>query len=818
MLLNIWSDLRYAARRLRASPGFTAAAAATIALGVGINTGIFSVLNGVALQELPAPDADELISIHQIFDEATRQQRFRSGPVSNFSTSEYQTYRDSTQTLSGIMAFSRQTPVTLGGEAPQQTVGTLVTCNYFRVLQVPPALGPGFASDCDAAGAAPTVILGHDLWTTTFGADPAIVGRDVLLNQQPFTVVGVAPEGMRGVDMVTVSWFAPISASPLLGSFGDEYDNDGWSWLTLIGRKADDTTLRQVRAELNVIAARIDRQQSPRETRLDIERARRLSEPGPHLVTAGGVVIVAFGLVLLIACANVANLLLARATRQAREMAVRVSLGASRARIVQQLLSESILIAMIGGLLGSVLAIWFSQSLVVLALQATDAQRLAIAAVFDMRVFLFAFLVTLASGILFGLAPALRASKPDLHTATKVDGASHLSGGRLQSILLGVQIAVCMVLMISAGLLLRGLYATRTVEPGFDYEDVAVASFDFSGAGYDATRSATFQRELVDRVGSLPGVDAVARARFTPLSRGGGGIPVRLADQSQPLGIRFNNVSPGYFSVVGIPIVRGRTFTEAEVSGAAGAAIVTEATARRLWPNQDPVGQILIQGTADSPGNEPAEARIFQVVGVAQDAQITDIGEIPSDYIYFPSSQDTALQLIVRSEIGFPGTAAGIRAAAADFDPALIVRVDPLESNLDIWRSQAGLVSTLSLSLGALALILASVGVYGVVAFAVHRRLREIGIRMALGANERSILALMLKRTLRPVVVGALIGVVVTTAFTRVLSSVLFGVSPFDPVGMGGAALFVASVAVATAVLAALPATRSDPLISLRYE
>jgi predicted permease len=714
------------------------------------------------------------------------------------------------------MGFSGPTPVTLGGDAPQQIVGTLVTCNYFRVLQLSPVLGPGFPGDCDAAGAAPTVVLGHDLWNTAFGADPAIVGREVLLNQQAFTVVGVAPEGMRGVDMVAVSWFAPISTSPLLGRFGAEYSTDNWSWLSLIGRKADDMAFDQVRAELGVIAAQIDQQQPPNETRLDIARASRLSRPDPQLVAAGGVVIVAFGLVLLIACANVANLLLARATRQTREIAVRVSLGASRARVVQQLLAESVLIALIGGLLGSVLAMWFLQGLVALALEATEAQQLVVAAVFDMRVFSFAFLVTLASGILFGLAPALQASKPDLHTATKVDGASHLSRGRLQSILLGVQVAVCMVLMISAGLLLRGLYATQTVEPGFEFEDVAVASFDFTGAGYDAARAAAFQRQLVDRVDTFPGVDAVARARFTPLGRGGGGFPVRLSDQGQPLGVRFNNVSPGYFSLVGIPIVRGRTFAESDLSGGTGAVIVTEATARRLWPDRDSIGQTLMQASSDP--IESVEAPDYQVIGVAQDAQITEIGEFPSDYLYLPASPDEGLDLIVRSGSDFAATAAGIRSAAAELDSALIVRVSPLEANLDVWRSQAGLVSTLSLSLGALAPILASVGVYGVVAFAVHRRVREIGIRMALGANARSVLALMLKRTLRPVIVDALIGLVVTAAFTRVLSSVLFGVSPFDPVGMGGAAFFVASIAVAAAVLAAWPATRSDPLATLRYE
>ena len=659
MLANLWNDLRYAARRLTASPGFTAAAVATIALGVGVNTSIFSVMNGLLLRDLPAPDADELVSIHQLFDETTMRQRSRSGGVSDFSTSEYRRYRDGTRTLSGIMGYSRVGPgVTLGGDVPREIAGTFVTCNYFDVLRQIPALGAGFGDNCDAEGSSATVVLGHDLWTSAFGADPAIIGRTIILNRQPFTVVGVAPEGMRGVDMQPASYFAPISTQPLLNPSSTVYRAE-WSWLTLIGRRADDTRLDEVRAELGMIAARIDAEQSPRRTMLVVARARPSSpEDRAEALPTIIVVMTAFGLVLLIACANVANLLLARATGRSREIAVRVSLGASRARVVQQLLVESLVIAVIGGTLGALVAIWSAQGVVALALSALppDVPSLMIDAGADGRVLAFAVVLTLGSSALFGLAPALHSSKPDLHAAMKTDiGGMGRRAGRLQGTLLAGQVAISMVLMISAGLLLRGLYATQTVEPGFTYEDVAVASFDLSSAGYDAARAVAFQRQLAERVGSLPGIAGVAHVMTTPLTMGGGGFMARLPGQQQQLLISFNAVSANYFSLLGLPIVRGRTFTDAEITVASGGftgsgvMIVTEATARRFWPDQDPLGQTLIFG--ETP---------VQVVGVAKDAEITRIGGVPSDYAYFPADEAVQgrgrLQLLAKSRIDVAAT------------------------------------------------------------------------------------------------------------------------------------------------------------------
>jgi predicted permease len=369
-----------------------------------------------------------------------------------------------------------------------------------------------------------------------------------------------------------------------------------------------------------------------------------------------------------------------------------------------------------------------------------------------------------------------------------------------------------MVLMIAAGLLLRGLATTRNVDPGFAYENVAVASFDLTAAGYDAARAAAFQRQLAERVDALPGVE-VANATTTPLSPSSFSRIVRIGGQSQFFPLDYNEVSPTYFSLTGIPIVRGRTFTEIEVAEGS-ALIVTEATARRFWPGLDPIGQTIEIPVA------PRELVARQVVGVARDTQIQNIGEFPSAYAYLPPSEfgQPRLRLLAKSDVDFGALARSIRAVAAEIDPALVVRVAPLEQNLELWRSLAGISSTLATALGALALVLASVGIYGVVAYTVGRRAREIGIRMALGANARGVVALMLKRTMRPVVIGAVVGLAAAVGVSQVLSSVLFGVSPVDPIALLGAVIVVAGIAFAAATLPAQRAARVDPSRTLHYE
>ena len=817
MLSNVWTDVWYAARMFRRNPGFAAAAVAPIALGIGINTGIFSVLNSLALRELPAPDAAELVSVHQQLQGIT--QRRVHGARSLFSMPEYRAYRDGTGTLSGAMAYSMPWTLAMGGNAPQEIEALTVSCNYFDVLQLRLSIGPGFIpASCDAPNAAPAVVLSHDLWTRAFASDPDIVGKTIAINGHHVGIVGVTSEGFAGIDLLKVVLFASPSTIALIRPEENYRDDPHTSWLSVVGRRKKGVSLAQVRAELAVIANQIDQQQPGRTTTLTVAPATSMSLPEARrdLFSVATVVLTAFGLVLLIACANVANLLLARAAGRTREIAVRLSIGASRRRIIQQLLTESGMIALAGGVAGSILAWWSFRGLLAFLLSSLPGAipPLRIDATPDLTVLWFAVAITALTVLVFGLAPALQASKQDVQTALKQEmpGAGRRTAGWLRGMLVGAQVAVCMVLLISAGLLLRALYTVQTVDPGFDYRQVAVVSFDLRGRGPDQ-RTGAFERALLERIASLPGVEGVAAVDKTPLSPGRREGMVRLPGEDQWRETGVNGVSEDYFSVIGIPVVRGRTFTTADRGDSPRVAIISEATARRFWPGSDPVGRTLIMGLT------PNQEVSLEIVGIAKDAQVTGIAEADSTYVYLPAGPGTERGLeLVRSGMEFAGVATAIRALARELDPGVVVRVSRLEENLDFWRTVSQLVAGLSGSLGALALLLASVGVYGVVSYVVSRRRREVGIRMALGATARDVQRLIVRQTLRPVAVGALIGVAATAAASRVLQSVLFGVSPLDPVAFVGAPLFLLAIALAATLVPTRAAVRVDPMTTLRYE
>jgi predicted permease len=818
MPAKLWSDLRYSLRSLTRSPGFTLAAVVTIALGIGVNTGIFTVLNGVLFRDLPAPDAQELVSIQQTVEGGEFTGTSGDG---SFTLPGYRAYRDRAETLSGVLARSVPRETTLGGAAPQRIFGAIVSCDYFTVLEQPPVLGRGLATEDCTAGASPVVVLGHDIWTSAYQADPGVVGRTIELDRNRFTVVGIASEDTYGGTLLRTSYFAPLSTEPLLWPGQSRFEDDGHRWLYLIGRRADGTALGQVRAELTTIAAQIDQAEPGRSTTLTVERAT----PGglPHelggLATGGAIVLMtAFGLILLIACANIANLLLARGTARAREIGIRLSLGASRARIVRQLLTESVLISIAGGLAGSALALWSFQSLFALAVPSLVPPEVP-GFVFDLdfspdfRVLWYAFALTLATGIAFGLAPSLHVSKPDLNTVIKHDaggaGGSR-GGGRLRSALIGTQVAFSMVLMIATGLLLRGLQSTYTTDPGFEFRNVVHLSFGTDGAPDIVDRS------LMNEIAALPGVESVASTMQTPLGEARMGTTIRLPGESEyeARTAELERVTEDYFSLLEIPILRGRAFTEAEISNALAEVgvqpvIVSATTARKLWGDEDPIGRTLLRW--DPRGDVTSE-----VVGVVADAQLGALGRVEPHHVFEPGGPRG--ELLVRSGSDFATIASSLRALVLARDPSVAFRVLPLEGNLGYFRGVSAIVTTLSSGLGVLALVLASVGIYGVVAYSVTRRHREIGIRMALGAEPKNVLGLMLRRTMRPVVIGALIGLIAAVAVTRVLGVVLFGVSPADPIGLGGSALLVIGVALAAGVLAARPATRTEPTTALRYE
>jgi predicted permease len=660
-------------------------------------------------------------------------------------------------------------------------------------------------------------VLSDDLWRTRFGADPTIVGKSVSLNRGTFTVIGVAAPGFRGLDPWPSTFWAPVMMQKALEPDADLLLDDNTAWLALLGRMRPGVSLEEVRADLGVIAGRIDQQYPSRTTTLVIHRATFLGRPEERAVVfgIGAVVLAAVGLVLLIASANVANLLLARASARQKEIAIRLSIGGSRWRIVRQLLTESLLIAFLGGTLGSLVAFWSLEGIAryVLAHLPQGAPELMWNVSPDLHVWGYSLALTALTGIVFGLAPALHATRQDLSTAVRGEGGGltgKARGGKLRSTLVGVQVAVCMVLLIAAGLLMRGLYLAQTVDPGFEMKGITQAQYDLPSQGYSAEKVRAFQRELLARVSALPEVDQVEQAQVTPLGHQFLGTGMMLAGETQDRQFEFNVVSPGFFTMLGMPMVRGRAFTEAETQSDAPVLVITESTARRLWPRQDAIGKTL----------RGWEKKLYQVVGVVRDSQASHLGQTDGLFFYVPAGpkEQERLQLLVHSKGGDPATANGIREVARALDANLVVGVTKLEDNLEAWRTPSRIVAALSGVLGALALLLASVGVHGVVSYGVSQRIREIGIRMTLGAGGRDVMGLVLRQALRPVVIGALVGVIGCAAVSQVLSGVLYGIGSHDPIAFIGVPVFLLGVAFLASYIPACRAVRVDPVVALRYE
>jgi predicted permease len=812
-----WRDLRYGARALGKNPGFTMAAVLAIALGIGVNSGIFSVLNGVALRLLPIPAASQVVSVDQIFH--GKIHRNVHGEPGLFSYSEYKNYRDNNHVFTGLLAYEPFLEATLGGESPTQLMGAAVSCNYFDVLGERPELGRVVVdADCSAPGASAVVVLSDDLWRNRFGADPLIVGKSVSLNRAKFVVIGIAQPGFGGLDPWPSAFWAPVTMQKALEPDRDFLNEDNTGWLGMLGRMQAGVSIEEVRSDLGVIAGRIDQQYSGRRTTLLIHRATFMGRPEERTVVfaIGGAVLAAVGLVLLIACANVANLLLARASARQKEIVIRLSIGGSRWQIVRQLLTESLLISFLGGTLGSLVAFWSMEGIArfVLAHLPHGAPRLVWNVNPDLRVWGYSLLLTALTGIVFGLAPALHATRQDLSTAIKGDGGGLIgkaaAGGMLRSTLVGVQVAVCMVLLIAAGLLMRGLYMAQTVDPGFEMKGITQAIFDLSSQGYSEERARIFQRELIARVAALPGVDGVEQARVTPLSSQFLGTGMTLAGETESRQFAFNVVSPGFFAMLGMPMVRGRGFTKEEMQSDAGVMVVTESTARHLWPGRDALGKTL----------RDFEKKEYQVVGVVKDAQVSHLGEIERVYAYLPAGpkEQAGMMLLVHSAGGYEDVTKGIREAARALDPELVVDVTKLEDNLEIWRAPSRIVAALSGALGTLALLLASIGVYGVVSYGVTRRIREIGIRMTLGADGKEVMRLLLRHAMRPVLIGAVVGVAGCAAVSQILSKVLYGIGSHDPIAFIGVPLFLLGIALLASYIPARRATRVDPVVALRYE
>jgi len=827
-LQDFAQDLHYGLRMLRKSPGFTAIAVLTLALGIGANTAIFTILNSAALRLLPVPHADQLVTVEQSLRYAANGgsiHRNIHDDATFVSYSEYRAYAKENRVFSGLLAYSAFTETSLVQDKPKPIMGTLTSCNYFDVLEIHPQRGRFFAdSDCAAPGESAVVVLSDSAWHSTFAGDPAIVGKTITLNRTAFRVVGIAPPGFDGTVAVASAFWAPVTMVKAFRPSSDYLGDDYLSWLALIGRLKPGVSNRQATANLSVIASGMNSLQKGRITTVTLGPATLLSMPSMRsiLLLIGSLIMAAVGLVLLLACANIANLLLARATGRRKEIAVRLTVGASRGRLIRQLLTESLLLALLGGGAGALASMWSTAAIFRFAMahMPVDPEiAFALHITSDFRTWLYAFALCLITACFFGLAPALRASRVDLTVAMKEDGAHSqtgtISAGRLRNFLVGVQVAACMLLLLASGLLLHGLYRAQTVNPGFQMKNIEAVALDLSSAGYTPQRAAAFQQQLQDRLAALPGVDQVVQATCIPLGNSHDMTGFSTPDKAKAREVEYNHVSANFFHVLGIPILQGRTFTDEEERSGARAVILSQSTAWRFFSAQNPLGQALL-------GGDPVSGKLvqWQVVGVVADAQVANLGDSSKPYIYETAgpAQQPDLSVMIHSAVSNPAIAKHMNSIIGSLDPDLSVTIGPLSEVLEFWRAPARVASTLSVILGFLALLLASVGIYGVVSYGVGCRAREIGIRMALGADNRDVMWLVVRQAMFPVLTGALIGMVLCAAASTIFSAILFGVSPLDPGSFVLMPLFLLAVALLASYIPARRAMCVDPMVALRYE
>lgn len=813
---QIAQDLGYAARTLKAQPGFLLVSVLTMGLGIGINGGVFSILNSLLLRPVPTAEPGALVSMYEQLSNAEDRNYF--GGMYRFSLPEYKVYRDGNQVLTGLAAYHPELGVLVNDDA-QQTVGQVVSCNYFSVLQPAMALGRGFAeAECSGEGASDLVVLSHEYWRRGFNGDPNIVGHTIRMNRVPLMVIGVAAPGFGGTDLVKGAFWAPLPMMRALSGGMKDVDFTGKhvAWLELVGRRRSGVSTGEVRANLAVIAKSLDHEEPKRSTTLYVSEATLLGAPNLRtgVMEAGAGLLIAVGMVLLIACANLANLMLARSIARSKEIAMRMALGASRSRVVRQLLTEALLVAAFGGLLGSAIACWSGPALFrfVQGHLPPGAPPIQLPIHADWRVVGYAFLLTMLTGSAFGLLPALRATRPDLNTLLKQEGAGLTMGrqrGTFRGMLVGSQVALCMVLLLASGLLVRALLRAQTVDPGFSMRDVAVMNFDLGSVGYSDAQARAFNASLVERLRGLPGVQRVVPAFGSPLGDRHF-FSVFRVERQPDVASGYLEVSPGFFSLLNIPLVRGRDFSQADVSRGAHYVVVSESVARTFWPGEDPLGKIVEYGP---------EKTKWEVIGVARDAEVGELGASDRRFVYLPPDPADELRMQVVM-VGYKGDygalSNALSATAKALDPALKVTVAKLEENLGPYQTISRLTAGAAGVLGIVALGLAMIGLYGTVAYGVSRRTREIGLRLALGARATNVLSLLVRQAMRPVAIGAGVGVILCAAVSRVLAGLLFGVSPHDAVTFTVVPMLLVGIALLAAWIPARRALSVDPAVTLR--
>jgi putative ABC transport system permease protein len=814
---TLWQDLRYGARMLLKKPGFSLIALITLALGIGANTAIFSVVNAVLLRPLPYAEPERLVAL---WESNTQRPESRN----SISYPNFFDWRAQSKSFERMASYYTNDMALTGVAAPVNLRSAVVSPDLFATIGVKPQLGRWFVGEEEKPGIR-AAIINNGLWQRQFGGDPNIVGRALTLNGKQFNVVGVMPAGFQ----------FPIEAEPVEVWVTSSIDGEktdpkepamnerrGAHYLLAVGRLKHGFKLEQAQAEMNVIGANLEKQYPDSNTRHGVKLIPYHNDLVHDYSEALWLILGAVGCVLLIACANVANLLLARATARYKEIAVRAALGADRRRVIRQLLTESLLLSLGGGVLGLLLAWWGAEGLVKLIPE--DVPRLAEINI-DHWVFGFTLLISVVTGVVFGLAPALQASKIELTEAMKEGSRSAGGGGgrgRLRGALVVAEIAIALVVLIGAGLLLQTFRRLQQVDLGFDTHNILTATVELPDARYPKPEQATaFYQALLDRVKAMPGVEAVSAIVPQPLSGDTMMISFDIEGRNIPKGERpvshFRSISLDYFSVMKIPLLVGRAFTERDDAHSPGVVIVNETLAKRHFPNENPIGKHVKPGIALE--GEPVWREIVGVVKDVKHRQSLGRDSEPEYYLPHAQMPINSMNLVVRTTNEPRSLARSLQHEVQSLDRDIpVFRIKTLEQYLGVAVAQPKFNALLLSLFAGLALLLTAIGLYGVMSYSVVQRAQEIGIRVALGARTGDVLMMVLRQGLKLTALGLLIGLAAAYTLTRYMQSLLFGVKPADPLTFAAIALLLIAVALLACWVPARRATKVDPLKALRTE
>ena len=787
-------DLRYGARSFLRQPGFTITAVLALALGIGANTAVFSVVYAVLLKPLPYPQAEALVWIHDTYPAV---------PSASVSFPKFDTLRSRTQTLSALGAMTQAGLTLTGSDEPEQIAGMQVTAGFMEAVGVQPQYGRWFTADEDVPNGPRAIILSHPLWTRRFDGDPKVLNSAIQINGIPHTVVGIMPDA-QGYPSTVEAW-VPLGMAP--GATG------GNNFLRLLGRMRDGVTVEQVQAELGTISADYNKQNGfQRDVKVWPLYEAQVSQNRRMLLVLQG--IVAF--VLLVACANVSNLLLARSVTRQRELAIRSAIGAGRGRIFRQVLTESLMLSVTGGVAGILLASWLMRLFLSFSPSLPRVQTIAI----DTRVLLFTLVVAVITGVLFGLVPARQGFEADPNDSLRDSGTRAATGGSkgASRTLVTIEVALALVLVVGAGLMVKSLVRMQSEAVGYQTDHVFTFDLSLPVAKYKQGTQPAFYGRLIEDLRAVPGVEAAAAISFVPTINSGFNGPFQVIGQppfdpgKAPV-TEYRFITPGYFDTLRIPLLRGRDFGEAD-GGGRPVVIINETMANRYFPNLDPIGALMQLGSS------PAGVQ-HEVVGIAGAVRGVSLAQAPVPEVFVPLAQAPrgAMGLVVRfAETSSPaGMIPAVRARVAALDPDLpLVRPQMLQAAVDRTTGNNRMISILTSVFALVAAALASVGIYSLIAYSVEQRTREIGIRVALGANRRSVVKLIVAEGLALAAAGLALGLVGAYFLTQTLQTLLYEVEPTDPAVLAGTCVGVFVVAVLASVVPALRALRVDPMIALR--